>query len=128
MAPFNLVRVNYSDYVCPPTIYTEMIPNLVILPEEWEVWDAMGIRVTPPVVRNLDETVCYARQETGLRHTQSERTLLQDPVVTTTKPPLTTLEDTKQLHHPDMENALRCLSDYLIELITGWVPFYRILL
>ncbi|KAL3701826.1 hypothetical protein R1sor_019848 [Riccia sorocarpa] len=82
MSPFNLVRVNYGDYVNPLTIHTEMVPNLVILPEEWEVWDAMGIQVTPPVVRNLDETVCYARLETGVRHTQSEGILLQDPVVT----------------------------------------------
>ncbi|KAL3699703.1 hypothetical protein R1sor_017725 [Riccia sorocarpa] len=72
MAPFNLERVKYTDYVSEPTISTVAIPGLVILPEEWEVWDAMGVPVTPPVERNLDEIVCYARRESNERLIQND--------------------------------------------------------
>ncbi|KAL3699604.1 hypothetical protein R1sor_017626 [Riccia sorocarpa] len=72
MAPFNLERVKYIDYVSAPTIRTVSIPGLVILPEEWEVWEAIGVPVTLPVERNLDEIVCYARRETSENRIQND--------------------------------------------------------
>ncbi|KAL2650081.1 hypothetical protein R1flu_018209 [Riccia fluitans] len=63
MVPFSLERVHYSNYVWPPTFRTVTVPGLVILPDEWEVWDAMGIPVAPPLERILDDIVCYAIEE-----------------------------------------------------------------
>ncbi|KAL3683085.1 hypothetical protein R1sor_001107 [Riccia sorocarpa] len=86
MAPFNLERVKYSDYVLAPTMNTMRIPGLVVSQEELDVWDAVGIPVTPRVHRNFDEVVCYARREPSENQIQNELQgkLLQGPAWTLT--------------------------------------------
>ncbi|KAL3688058.1 hypothetical protein R1sor_014367 [Riccia sorocarpa] len=107
MAPFDLERVKYSDYVLAPTSRTVRIPGLVILPEEWEVWDAVGIQVTPPVERNLDDIVCYARAETNERRIQNEGKLLQGPARKVT----TVVDDATDCEDEDFEVAWEGVED-----------------
>ncbi|KAL3701821.1 hypothetical protein R1sor_019843 [Riccia sorocarpa] len=116
MAPFKLQRVNYRNYVSPwvHTFPTVMVPGRVILPEEWEVWDAVIPVTWPwPAVRNPNNTPCYARRGTGVSHTQSEGTLLQDPRVAPSN-----VQDSPDCEDGDIEEtpAVRRLLEHLVRV------------
>ncbi|KAL3701825.1 hypothetical protein R1sor_019847 [Riccia sorocarpa] len=89
-----------------------MVPGRVILPEEWEVWDAV-IPVTWPALRNPNDSPCYARRGTGVSHTQTEGTLLQDPRVTPSN-----VQDSSDCEDGDIEEtpAVRRLLGHLVRV------------